>query len=219
MMLRTSEMVQPISVQNGEQEKSPVKLIPKNRRVFYALLFCFVLGMMYGSVLLKSDDSGVLSGLETIQETFIADKSSQSVLQTFLDSALSGSLFLGITFFCGFHALGQPFTFFLLFLRGLGIGSSIGYIYLQYGIQGIGYSFLTILPGAVVSTLALILSGRESVRLSNLLLSCFQKGNSKNKITWKIYLLKHLILLGFILFSAFLDSMTALLFAGLFELG
>lgn len=242
-MLRTSERIQPTPIKpKGEAgtpvgipmgaptdistdisaeipAKAPVKSVPKGKKVFYALLFMLVLGMMYGSILLQSESEGMISGLETIQKTYIAEKNSQPVIRTFLNSVLSGSLFLFLTFFCGFHAFGQPFTFFLLFLKGLGIGSSIGYLYLHHGAAGIGYSLLLILPGAAFSTLALILSGRESVRLSNLLFSCFRKEKGRIKITWKLYLLKHLILLGFILLSAFLESITALLFAGLFQFG
>lgn len=190
----------------------------KRIKVFYVLLALFVLGMMYGSILLKDGSEEILFSLAKIQDTYLTEKSAHSVIYTFFNSVISsGSFFLG-SFLLGFSAIGQPLSYGIIFLKGLGIGSSIGYLYLHYGFAGIGYSALLILPGAVVAVFALILSARESIRLSNLLFfSMVREGNPLSKSTCRLYLLKHVILFGFILVSALLDSILTLIFAGMFQ--
>lgn len=190
------------------------------KRVFYILLALFVLGLMYGSILLKSGNTALLERLATIQNVAVANKVNQSFGITFVHSLFSSGIFVLLAFLLGFSAVTQPATFLIVFVKGLGLGSSIGYFYLNYGLAGVGYSALVIMPGAVISTFALILSARESVALSNLLFFSFTKEeNGCNKSTLKLYLLKHLILGAFVLASSFLDAVMALIFAGIFRFG
>lgn len=214
-MQRTSEMQNYVSM----AQKNPPAQPTKKMKLFYVLIFLFILGMLYGALLLQSEGANILSGISTINDTYVADKSSQSVFVTFIDSLTSASIFLGISFLVGFSSIGQPAAMVTVFARGLGIGSCMGYLYLNYGAKGVGYSALLILPAAVLSTFALILSARESVRMSNLLLSGFFRETTKqSKQALKLYLSKHLILFLFVLASAVLDCLLTFAFAGLFRL-
>ena len=219
--MRTSELEQEISLDNSVIKK-PIKkhsVLFQKQNIFYLLLFLFILGMMYGSVLLKEDNTSLLKNLASIQDVYIRDKLNQSVFLTICNSFVSSGLFFAITFLCGFSAIGQPFTLLVPFVKGLGIGSSIGYLYLNYGIAGIGYSALLMIPSAIISIFSLVLSARESIRLSNTLASLFLKGSIQiSKAAFRLYLLKHFILLIFILISALLEGLLTFLFAGLFQI-
>ena len=196
-----------------------VGLAQKRKRMFFLLFAVFFVGMMYGSILLRDKSGGFLKNLGIIQETFLADKAEQSVFQCFCGSLGSSLLFFGCSFLCGLSAVGQPLAIASLFLKGLGLGSSMGYLYLHYGLSGIGYSALFLLPSGAVAVFALLLSVKESLRLSNLLFSALMQGREQiSKTVWKLYLCKHGILLLILGLSALIDTLITFFFAGVFHL-
>jgi hypothetical protein len=201
------------------QQVSQTGLVQKRKRVFFFLLAVFFVGMMYGSILLRDKSGGFLKSLGIIQETFLADKAEQSVFQCFCGSLGSSLLFFGCSFLCSLSAVGQPMAVLSLFLKGLGLGSSMGYLYLHYGLSGIGYSALFLLPSGAIAVFALLLSVKESLRLSNLLFSALMRGGEQiSKSVWKLYLCKHGVLLLILGLSALIDTLITFFFAGVFHL-
>lgn len=215
--MRTSEL----EVQKPKQEGNPAKKqsLFTGRNIFLVMLGLFVLGMMYGSILLQNGDSILVDGLSQIQEGFLEHRKNGRFLGIFWESLCSSGIFFLLSFLLGFSAVGQPVCFCLPFVRGLGLGSCISYFYLYDSYMGIGYCAVVMLPGMVLSVFALILSARESIRFSNSLLQSFWKSNSRlSQTALKLYVMKHLILLGVLILSALLDSILAVLFSQLFHL-
>lgn len=203
-----------------EQTRFHHKRSDSRKRAFIGLLVVFFIGMMYGALLLKEDTGSFLESISTIEKNYLEDRFSQSVIKTLIASFISSFLFLLCSFLSGFSALGQVGAIFSLFLKGLGLGSCMGYLYLGYGLSGIGFSALFLLPAGAISVFALVLSAREAMRLSNLLFLSLVKGREcVLPSVLKLYFCKHGILLAMIVVSAFLDAVITFLFAGLFRLG
>jgi hypothetical protein len=236
-MIRTSGFV-PSTKQEVQMpdvpEKPSVKIPPisagtrssrrfstKQRKAYflYFFLVLFFIGMMYGAVFLRSGTPAFLEQLGQIHENYLFQRQEQSALMAFLTTLTSSSLFLLGSFVAGFCAIGHPVTICIPFIRGLGVGSYMGYLYLNYGLTGVAYSILLIIPGMVISMLALVLSCRESFRMSNLILWGFVKETGKiNRNVLSLYLKKHLVLFLFLLVSAAVDSILNFIFAGMFSL-
>lgn len=203
-----------------QTDASKADLLQKRKRIFFFLIGVFLIGMMYGSILLRDKSGTFLKHLGIIQETILSDKADQSVFESFCGSFGSSLLFFGCSFLCGLSAIGQPLAVLSLFLKGLGLGSSMGYLYLHYGLSGIGYSALFLLPSGAIAVFALLLSVKESLRLSNLLFFALIRGREQISATvWKLYLCKHGILLLILGISALVDTVITFFFAGVFHLG
>ena len=54
----------------------------------------------------------------------------------------------------------------LIAFKGLGIGMTAGYLYLIYGLKGIAFYILILLPGIFVSSIGLIIFAAESFKFS-----------------------------------------------------
>ena len=103
------------------------------------------------------------------------------ILQSDLGSVMAGSL-LGSTVFllalaaAGTCAVGQPFEVLLLVLRGMGIGHKAAQLYSMAGKSDLLYAAGYLIPGAVISTMALAAAAREAFGLSNICLRLMLSG-------------------------------------------
>lgn len=213
--MRTSKSIRSLnfSLPNNDNSNSSFK----KKKWFYLLLFTFTIGLMYGSIMLKSTSDNIFPILETIQKAFTKSKADNSFISNTLSSFTSSILFLFIVFLSGFSAIGQPVGFITLFIKGLGLGSCISYFYLTYSFQGLLYVLVIIVPSMLITLLALILSAKESIKLSNLIFSTFTSENSVTITTLKLYIIKHLVLVIFLIASSILDGLFAILFADIFK--
>ncbi|MGI5959465.1 MAG: stage II sporulation protein M [Massiliimalia sp.] len=204
---------------NTERNSFAKPKIFSGKYLFGVMLGVFVLGMMYGSILLQQGDGVLFDSLSQIQKGFLETQKTGNLLRLVCESLCSSGLFFLITFLMGFSAIGQPVCFCIPFIRGLGLGSSISYFYLYYSYTGIGYCAVVMLPGMVLSVFALIVSARESIRFSNSLLQCFGKnGNKMSQTALRLYIMKHFVLFGVLVLSSLLDGVLSVLFSGLFHL-
>lgn len=186
-----------------------------NGRSLYIILFAvFFAGVLAGSLSLKYIDGEGLIKLTGLADGFLEKRAVSPFLETFLSSFKSALLPLGVCALMGFCAIGQPIALAALFFRGAGFGTSISYLYCSYGFQGLVITALLILPPAAVGTAALMMSARESIRLSAVFFSFCFSGKETRQPDFRLYLLKFAVLLVIILISAFSDGILSLLLAG-----
>ena len=107
---------------------------------------------------------------------------------------------------------------FLPVFHGLGLGISMAYLYSMQGFQGILFTLILILPSAAISTIALFLGTRESVRFSNSIFRMLfpEKYEVPQQSGLKLYLIRFGVLLLFDVAAAMVDSVCTFLFAGFF---
>ncbi|WP_270739198.1 stage II sporulation protein M [Massilioclostridium coli] len=189
-----------------------------NQKTFFQLiLLLFIIGMIYGAVLAGTSSEEMLNKLSFLTQGFMDQRAEQSLVYTFLNSLGSTASLLLTLFLLGFCAIGQPFAGFVPIFRGLGLGLSMGSFYLQDGIKGVLFCLLLLLPPAAISTFALILGTRESIKFSNLFFSVLLPDkNLETKGMLKLYCTKFGVLFGILLVSALIDCICTFLFAGFF---
>lgn len=190
----------------------------KKKKIFYTLLLVFIIGLMYGSILLQSKSDSIFEVFDIIQTTSTQNKMTSSFLKIVMSSFSSSFLFLIIIFLSGFSAIGQPVPYIVIFAKGLVLGSSISYFYLTYSIKGLLYISIIIFPVTLLIFFSLILSAKEAIKLSTLLFKVFLGNNLISIKTIKLYIFKNIIIVVFILASAILDGILSSLMAGLFSL-
>ncbi len=187
-------------------------------RLILLLFGLFAGGIAFGALMAGNGSAEAMGVLQSATSLFSAERASQPLFTTFVHSiSASGSLLL-LLFFCGFWAVGQPVELFIPLFKGLGLGMSMGYLYLYYHLKGVLFSLALILPQAFLSSLAIILAGKESIQMSSLLFKMLAGGreNAGGLSIVRLYCTKFMILGGMILLAALVDCVCTFAFARFF---
>ncbi len=188
----------------------------KKNKLTVTMAALFFVGMTYGSIIVGFGDEKLLHTLAFMTKGYMAGRVEQSLAETFLNSLYTSGAFVLLLFLLGFSAISIPAILFLPLFKGLGLGLSVGYLYITYGVKGVAFTAAVILPAALLSTFAIILAGREAFRLSVLFLSSFipRLSGTITPRTVKLYCAKFLVLAGIVLISAIIDCAVTFLFSG-----
>lgn len=183
---------------------------------FALLIGMFAVGMIYGVLFVRSGLEFKLSFLTNEYSRLI---SVSSVWVSFKNTLFSNLAFLLLPYLLGFSAVGQPFVLSLPFFKGLGLGFFTAQMYTSYGIGGIGFCALIILPYSLAVVFCDIIACREAFRLSNLFFCSFavREHGGVNLAAIKLYHIKMGILALICLGSAVVCMVSVLLFSGLFR--
>lgn len=182
--------------------------------IFAAL---FLAGVGAGTLLISSAGSGTLDILMRMVGGFIEKRREGPVLYNLLSCASSSLTFIAALFICGFCAISQPVIVFIPFLRGLGFGFSAASLYAGHGASATGFVALFLLPNMLISSIAILLCAKESMRLS---ISFWQlMCRSKEEMyPLRIYIGRYVAAAVLCIFSAFLESVLYFAFANLMVL-
>lgn len=198
--------------------KNRVSQLPIRREI---LMFSILLlsGLLIGVLVAKNGNESILTQVNRMFDSFYSVRENQSISASVVNSLKVSCAFWLINLLFGLCIIGVPFVTVIPVIRGLGIGLVTGYIYSIYGIKGIGYCFLIIFPGALISFIALIYAVSDSFKMSLYTLSsCVNSGAPKGgaeKI--KIFAVRQIFYLMLFAVSAFIDGIANKLFAGVFN--
>lgn len=185
-----------------------------------ALGALFVAGVLLGTLLIRSAGNDTLDLLLRMVNGFVEKRRDQSLLQNFLSALSSSMVFLAVLFVCGFCAISQPLVVALPLFRGLGVGFSVASLYVSHGTGVVGYVALLILPGTVLTTLAILICCRESLRLAGSFFSVMGgEHKAKEFYALRIYLARYFACGVLCVFSAFLEAVLYFGFAKTFVFG
>lgn len=185
---------------------------------FYAGLLCVVLfGFLLGSILYGYMDRGMIQDLSNTQSGYVLIRQEMDFSQILFRTLSSSSLFLLVLFISGVCAVGHPFIFGTLVLRGLGLGVVMSQMYSRFGIKGMIYGTVLVLPNGLVCTLVLVLGAREAICLSNQYASftLTDRQMCGLKETIRIYCAKFLVLEAVLAVSAGADCVISWITKGL----
>lgn len=161
------------------------------------ILFSFLLGMLIGVLGFKQNSA--TDGYYSEQfKSFIGGLSGSS-WHIIGASILELLPFIAGLFLSGTCMVGWVLTPVLMAIRGFMMGSIISYIYFNNSLIGVVFNLLIIMPTAVVSTLALVLSARESFGFSLSLARLALPGVKNHMLDkdFKLYCIRQLFMLLF----------------------
>lgn len=199
-------------VYNG---KSLKRIFENSRTILLGVMFS--LGILFGATAINSG-SYIAQNISKFADSYIIIKSGQGIVDIFINSIISNMVFLILNVFLSFSLIGYPLLFSVPFLKGLGTGIVCGYMYSVYGFSGFGYCALTIIPGTIVSTYALVTACNNSCEYSKnaFLKSILGKGQFEKGET-RIFLIRQLVFAGICIISSFIDAVFSYIFLRFFE--
>ena len=183
-----------------------------------ALLGLYALGLFLGAKTAGSASSGWQARL---LELLRAQRLGRAGLTPF-GSALGyfgvDFLFMLAAFLLGLCAAGLPFLLLLPVLRGMGTGVVSGWLYMAYGLPGVGYSVLVLCPAAVISVLIMLAYCKESMLMSSDMALVLTGKQEQMESGLRLYVTRYLVLLLVAVLAAALDALCFAAFSGIFEL-
>ena len=180
-----------------------------------ALGALFLAGMALGAMLLRGAGPETLRLLEQVVGGFIDRRTTAGMSENFASAFTASMLFVGAVFVLGFCAIAQPVIAAAPLVRGLGFGFSAAMLYMSYGTQAIGVVGVLMLPGMLLSTLAVIICCRQALRLSGTFFAHIRPGagSTAEPIGLRAYCFSHLFAVGLCALGALAEAALYLAFA------
>lgn len=194
------------------------EFLQENRQTLL-FLGLFGVGVLIGSILIHSGNPDVLAALKLSTRNLLEHSFAKGFGELFCDAFFHSFLTLFAVFLLGLSAVGLPLILFAPVFRGLGIGASLGFLYLEYGLEGAAYSLFVLLVPTVISVYILILSCKESAALSFHLFSCFFPEQKSGSLLSELTFLskRYLFFMAITALSSLLESLLQLTAGQLFS--
>ncbi|MDR3313841.1 MAG: stage II sporulation protein M [Oscillospiraceae bacterium] len=181
-----------------------------------ALLALFGLGLFLGAKMAESNAPVWQEQLVQLLRFERLNRVQQSLFGNALGYFLADALFLLAAYLFGLCAAGLPLVLVLPVLRGLGLGAVSGWLFLQYGLTGLGYSILVLYPAAVGSMLIMLAACKESMLMSSDMLLVATGKAECVESNWRMFSARYLVLLLLSILAALLDAVCFRAFSGMF---
>lgn len=190
--------------------------ILKSNQTLTLLCILLLTGMFLGAVCVKHADEAMLEKMKLLTGTYINSGVSRSILDNFLSYILADTVFIVISVFFGLCVIGEPILWTLPMIRGLGLGLITGFVYKTYSVQGVLYSTVLIVIPAVISSLAMAVSCKESILSSREIKSALKEdGKQFNYGEFlKLFAVRNLILYAFVILSGLVGCLLTYFFSG-----
>lgn len=198
---------------------SSVTVFLKRYGAISLFVFVYACGLLMGSLSAKGADSKLLDGLNFLFTTNLSARMDQPVFSTFATSFASDFLFLLFVFLCGLSPWGMAVTLVAPAFKGFGVGLSAGYLFITYGLKGVGFYLLVILAGTFIFSFALIIECIQANELScRIAKTVFFSGENMQPVSAYVqrFLLRSFYMLLITAVAALTDMLLWTGFSGLF---
>ena len=184
------------------------------------ILLCviYIIGIVIGCVAL-SEDNWILKFAKTFLNDFINLHTGATFFNKLLNCFLRYFSVLVLCFLTGASMLGVALTPFITLWLGIFFGAISSRLYTLYGIGGIAFNAIIIIPPVVLFVLVCFFAAKHSIEFS-LTIAKLTLPHSKPMnlfVGFKNYCSKYLIFLIFILVSSILEIVLNLLFLKFFN--
>lgn len=182
------------------------------------IILCFVLisGILSG-VLLESFNSDLSEKLTVTYNNYFIINSNKKFAELSFGYFLYNIIYIILPMLSGLCVIGFIMIYIFPFVKGIGIGSLCAYIFYTYGVKGVGYSLIIIIPSAIIQAIAIILSCNESYYMASDIFSVIKKENTaEEKVDINLFFLRYLIIILISLFSALTYGLCSKIYLNLF---
>jgi stage II sporulation protein M len=137
--------------------------------IFLFIVVLFLMGVIFGAIVVNSMSITQKEDLFYYLSQFFGQVSDGTVTDDndlFLQSFLHNSKFIGLMWILGISIIGLPIILILLFLKGMVVGFTVGFLVSQMGWKGFLLAFASILPQNLIIIPVFILMAAFSVIFS-----------------------------------------------------
>lgn len=121
----------------------------ENSSVYIFVIVLFLMGVIFGAVIVNSLSFSQKEDLFYYLSQFfiqMSDGKEATANDLFFQSLLHNSKFIGLMWLLGISIIGLPVILVLLFLKGMVVGFTVGFLVNQMSWKGFLLSFVSVLP-------------------------------------------------------------------------
>lgn len=176
-----------------------------------------LLAFIFGTVICVLDNNFVSANLFETFTNFITNFSNNSFLEVLLSNLFTEIIYMTTIFLLGTSFIGKIPVYIVTFIKMSGISVFVTYLFSSYGISGLEYFIIIMLPSTIVQIFyVLILNERCSLLSSKIKKKLFD--DAENNLDIKNYAIETAFVFVLIVISSVLKSVCIKLFSSLFEL-
>lgn len=135
--------------------------------IFVSVLFC--MGVIFGAIIVNSMTISQKEDLYYYLSQFfgqLSDGKQASSADMFGQSIFHNAKYLGLMWILGISVIGMPIIFIMIFLKGIVVGFTVGFLVNQMGVSGFFLSFVSVLPQNVLLIPAYLIMGTCAIAFS-----------------------------------------------------
>ena len=200
-------------------KKTGQSIKPALKRWGGIMLFALMLvaGLTVGSICSGGLSSDTLKNIDFLFATNMPQRLSGGAWGAFCAGFASDFLFLLAAFLMGLSLWGAAALPLVAFFKGFGVGVSAGYLILSFGVKGVLFYISVLLPGIVISGMALIYELNAALGIfKTVCRSLFTKAKVGFREPLRLYLQSGLKYLIVTFFASVIDAVLWVSLAGLF---
>ncbi|MDP4162234.1 MAG: stage II sporulation protein M [Bacillota bacterium] len=137
--------------------------------IFLFVLILFLMGVIFGAVVVNSMSLVQKEDLFSYLSQFFGQVTSGKVegdQDLFMQSFLHNSKYIGLLWILGISIIGLPIILILLFIKGMVVGFTVGFLVNQMGWNGFVLAFVSVLPQNLIIIPVFIVMTTLSVAFS-----------------------------------------------------
>lgn len=193
-----------------KEDKEPFdffEFFSENKTFIYSVIFYFA-GLLCGSYIYKNCQNEVLNNILAMKN--------ESFIQELINNLSVYFLIYALSVLFGLCLVGFPFINFIPMFIGFETSMKITYYYTCFGMKGMGYALLMIIPFVCFFTTIIMYSISMSYTISkNTYLIAVKKEEPDNEQNYKIYLKKYMIYAGIIFIAAVINTAVCTALSGI----
>ncbi|MCY7749590.1 stage II sporulation protein M [Bacillus inaquosorum] len=135
--------------------------------IFVSVLF--FMGVIFGAIIVNSMTISQKEDLYYYLSQFfgqLSEGKQASSSDMFGQSIFHNVKYLGLMWILGISVIGMPIIFIMIFLKGIVVGFTVGFLVNQMGISGFFLSFVSVLPQNVLLIPAYLIMGTCAIAFS-----------------------------------------------------
>ncbi|WP_243386433.1 stage II sporulation protein M [Bacillus kexueae] len=143
--------------------------IKEHSSTYLFVFVLFVMGVIFGAIIVNSMNITQKEDLYYYLNLFfgqVSDGSIASASEMFQQSFLHNLKYLGLMWVLGISIIGLPIILIMLFLKGMVVGFTVGFLVNQMGWGGFLLSFVSVLPQNLILIPAFIVTSATAIMLS-----------------------------------------------------
>jgi stage II sporulation protein M len=141
----------------------------KHAAIYVFTTMLFIIGVIFGAIIVNSLNAQQKHDLFHYLSMFFGQASEgefASSNEMFLYSIFHYIKFIGLIWILGLAVIGLPITLILLFLKGVVVGFTVGFLVNQFGLEGFFLSFVSVMPQNLILIPAFIIVSTGSISFS-----------------------------------------------------
>ncbi|MDZ5471126.1 stage II sporulation protein M (plasmid) [Bacillus sp. 31A1R] len=143
--------------------------IREHSSIYLFVVVLFLMGVIFGAIVVNSLSFTQKEDLYYYLSQFFTQVSDGKVAESrdlFFQSFLHNSKFIGLMWILGVSIIGLPVILILLFIKGMVVGFTVGFLVNQMGWDGFILSFVSVLPQNLIIIPIFIIVATLSVSFS-----------------------------------------------------